>query len=320
MLSRFAGSFWRAQGVRLAIFVMAAAALATGQITFNDFQSTTGLTLNGDAARSGNVLRLTPAAVGKVGSAWFNNAQTVNQGFTTKFTFQFSQPNPAGDGIAFVIQNSGAGALGGGGGSIGYGAIGPCPDGPSTCSGGIIDSVAIEFDTFNNGAATGDPAQNHIAVQSGGIGETNCPAHVSPNTDDFPNCLIGTVSTIGTNMSDGNPHTVVIDYAAPSCDGDCGPGTLTVKLDDVTVLTTNLTLENEMNLSEGGTALVGFTSATGSAFENHDILNWVFTPHGQTMTIGPLHTSGGHTTVFSFGTFNFKSAPATTISAAGDDL
>ena len=302
-----------ARALSAALFLMIAGAGLQAQITFNNFSSTAGLTLNGSAAQFGNVLRLTPAAQGQAGSAWFNNTQPVQQGFTTSFTFQFSQPTvPPADGIAFVIQNQDVHALGGGGGSIGYGAIGPCPDGPNTCSGGIVNSVAVEFDTFDNGDATGDPPQNHIAVQSGGLNTTNCPSHTVENSDGFPNCTLGTVSSINTNMSDGQPHTVVIDYSFCS---DCNSGTLTVTLDgSEPVLTTQINLGNLMTLNgDGGTALVGFTSATGEQFENHDILNWTFTPH-TTMTIGPLATPPGQTTVFNFGAFNFKSTPATTTS------
>jgi Bacterial lectin len=118
------GSAFRAK-VLCAIFVIAVAAHLPAQITFNNFSSTTGLTLNGSAARSGNVLRLTPANVGQAGSAWFNTAQPLQQGFTTKFDFQV---NGGGDGFAFVIQNqpitesqpNPLNALGAGAGGLGY--------------------------------------------------------------------------------------------------------------------------------------------------------------------------------------------------------
>lgn len=313
MKYRFTDRAFCARVLSATLFLTIAGAKLQGQITFNNFQSTTGLTLNGNAARSGNVLRLTPSAIGQVGSAWFNNAQPVGQGFTTSFTFQFSQPSvPPADGIAFVIQNQDLHALGGGGGSIGYGAIGPCSDGPNTCAGGIVNSVAVEFDTFDNGSATGDPPQNHIAVQSGGLNTTNCPAHTDENDDGFPNCTQGTVSSINTNMSNGQPHTVVIDYNPNSnCGGD-SCSLLTVSLDGTNVLSTQISLGAEMTLNDGN-AFVGFTSATGEEFENHDILNWTFTPH-TTLTVGPLATPPGQTTVFNFGAFNFKSTPANTTS------
>jgi len=128
------------------------------------------------------VLRLTPAIAAKRGSAWFNVQQPVSGGFTTVFTFQFTQGSlPPADGIAFVIQNSALSALGQTGGSIGY-ADGATCDG-ETCvnsGGGIPNSLAVEFDTFDNGAATDDPNANHIGIQScgivGGVPQPNSPA------------------------------------------------------------------------------------------------------------------------------------------------
>ena len=286
--------------------------------SFSDFTSTANLTLNGDAAPanngSANVLRLTPAIAAKRGSAWFNVQQPVSGGFTTVFTFQFTQGSlPPADGIAFVIQNSALSALGQTGGSIGY-ADGATCDG-ETCvnsGGGIPNSLAVEFDTFDNGAATDDPNANHIGIQScgivGGVPQPNSPAH-GENSVGFPICnLAGPVTPVPT-MSDGSVYTVTIDYEPPSCIGDCGPGLMTVKLGNTTVLTSELTLEDSMNLNSGK-AWVGLTSATGSAFENHDILSWTFTPHNPDSITKA--TPPGQTTVFNFGAFNFKSTPDTT--------
>ena len=131
--------------------------------SFSDFTSTANLTFNGDAAPANNgtanVLRLTPAIAAKRGSVWFNVQQPVSGGFTTVFTFQFTQGSlPPADGIAFVIQNSALSALGQGGGSIGYASGATC-DGESCVNsgGGIPNSLAVEFDTFDNSAATDDP-------------------------------------------------------------------------------------------------------------------------------------------------------------------
>src|SRR5579862_3031860 len=141
--------------------------------------SLTSLTLNGNAAQNGNVLRLTPNQLDQAGSAWFNIQQPVAGTFSTTFTFQISGANttqpgcapdqfgfcPA-DGFAFLIQNSptgansGLAALGPDGCGIGFG------DSSTGCTpptGGITNSVAVEFDTFQNGD---DPSNNHVAIQS----------------------------------------------------------------------------------------------------------------------------------------------------------
>jgi len=267
------------------------------------------LMLNGNALFHSNdstVLRLTEDQAGQVGSAWFNVQQPVKGGFSTAFQFQFTREGVAhtpADGIAFVIQNSSLSALGQGGGSIGY-ADGGC-DAPPCKTGGIPNSLAIEFDTFNNDSATDDPNANHIAVQScgliGGVPQPNSNAHGENSPFDFPVCLIGSVASPGTTMSDGNPHIVVINYTPPSCTIDVCLGTLTVNLDGHNVLTTSVTLENELNLNDGGKAWVGFTSATGAAFENHDILSWTFKPEAQSATI----TNGGPAAIL-----NFNGGPA----------
>ena len=73
-----------------------------------------------------DLLQVTPNSGNQVGSAWATQ-QTVVNGFTTTFTFQFTNgTTPPGDGIAFVIQNAPAGLAaigftGGNGGAIGYG-------------------------------------------------------------------------------------------------------------------------------------------------------------------------------------------------------
>ncbi|MGH9501341.1 MAG: L-type lectin-domain containing protein [Terriglobales bacterium] len=266
----------------------------------SNFNSDQGcLSQNGNSAffpqEGPTVLRLTPDQGSQDGSAWFSTQQAVQGGFSTTFQFRFTQSGdthtPA-DGIAFVIQSSSTTALGAGGGSIGYAdGGGTCPtvDGSAPCDvgGGIRNSLAIEFDTYNNGTATGDPNNNHIAVQSCGIGQTNSPAHTTINDYNFPNCLIGSVASLQTPiMSDQNPHTAVISYTPPTCTGQGCSGVLTVILDGSTVLTTQLTLENYLSLATGGKAWVGFTSATGAAFENHDILSWTFTPQAQSGTVG----------------------------------
>ncbi len=153
--------------------------------SFSDFSSTTNLRRNGNAVIfNGNVLRLTPAATSQSGSAWFNVLQPVTGGFTTTFTFQISNTNPASpnfpaDGIAFVIQNAAAGtaALGGGGGGIGYD--------------GIPNSLAVEFDTYANlgPGPNNDPNANHVGVQSCGT-DPNSANHLATHGDSV-SCNLG---------------------------------------------------------------------------------------------------------------------------------
>ncbi len=226
-------------------------AIADDDLYFPDFASPAGLSLVGNATQVGNVLRLTSAATNKAGAAWFITKQEVEDDFTTTFEFQITnlggiddpQGQTGADGIAFVIQNSSAGvfALGSAGGNIGYT--------------GIVNSLAVEFDTWPNSEFS-DPNNSHISVHTRGT---------LANTVNH-SASLGSTSAI-PNMSDGNPHTVIIDYEDE---------TLNISLDGSHVLTVPVDLEAILNLDDDEEALVGFTAATGAAFENHDILEWSF--------------------------------------------
>ena len=76
----------------------------------------------------------------------------------------------------------------------------------------------------------------------------------------------------GVNLSDGNVHTVILQY---------DPGTLSIFVDNpgTPVLTVPLQLATLLSLN-GQTAYVGFTGGTGALTENNDILSWTFTPGG----------------------------------------
>jgi Legume lectin domain len=248
-------------------------AKAQQTISFPDFNSTTGLQINGNAAVVGSVLRLTPATTSQVGSVWYANSLSLGQGFSTTFTFQFTGPGGLGhaDGIAFVIQN----------GSFSNGTSGSLAIGPvATASGGgigyqgLTKSVAVEFDTFQNGPSfpNGDISANEIAVQS---------CLTAANTANHQFCLIGSEvdpSGVGfspaINLTDQNPHTAVITYTPPC--GTCSNGTLSVIVDNQPVLSTNFNLAN-LGLDASQDAFIGFTAGTGDGFENQDILSWNFT-------------------------------------------
>lgn len=271
--------FWTT-ALLLSLSLGAAPLLA--QVTFLDFSDPTGLTFNGSAttATNGNsqkVLRLTADGMAHVsGSTWFSSQQqSVSAGFTTVFQFQITHTGQSADGFAFVIQNStgegfGTAALGGSGGAIGYGV----PD-PGDTGVAIPDSLAVEFDTFQN---SWDPNANHIAVQSCGT---------APNSQDHTNplCALGITSDLGgITLADGNVHTGIVDYD-PGPDNT--PGILRVFLDDSFVpklVINNINLSSLLTLN-AGSAWVGFTGAAGDLTENNDVLNWTFTPATTQTTI-----------------------------------
>lgn len=281
-------------------------------------------------------------------SMWFSVPQNVANGFNVWFQFRITSSNAyaTADGLAFVIQNalsggvdttagctaSGQGptALGGGGGCMGYG--------------GIPNSVALEFDTYNNepwdsadyGAESNDA--NHIALQSCGLND-GAPLPNSPAHEGAGNCLVslgGTVSTLVSNpqtsaalpatptavtLADGQVHNVVIVYNGPLdtpmntisvyLDPQFNEGTYTPVEGSKPIFTGPFDITQYMNLTNGS-AYVGFTSATGSAYETHEVLGWTFTPHTTVSQTQPLNPQGTPTT-FNFGTHSYTATiPADT--------
>jgi sugar lactone lactonase YvrE len=195
-----------------------------------------------------NRLRLTPAQGGLIGGGWYNVTKPLVAGyFDTTFQFQLGEGSDnngtnGSDGFAFVVQNSSPTELRGGGGGLGYS--------------GIPNSLAIEFDTFQNSEYS-DPSQSHISVHTGGTGPNSVNESYS----------IGVYNTPGL-LDDAQVHTARVKYSL---------GTLSVYYDDFStpVIAAPLDLAATLNLDVGG-AWVGFTAATGGGYEDHDILNWSF--------------------------------------------
>ena len=207
-------------------------------ISYPDFSSAAGLTLNGTASQSGAVLRLTSAAEGQDGSAYANTPVNLAHSFQSHFQFSMhdSTSGTPADGIAFVVQNavSGLSALGSAGGGIGYGGIAP--------------SVAVEFDIWQNG---GDPNANHVGITLNG----------DPGT-------YAAVATPPFNLY-GGPLNAWIDYDAIS-------HTLQVYVDPSTIKPATPLLSTVLDIPStvGPTAYIGFTGATGGSNADQDILNW----------------------------------------------
>lgn len=269
------------------------------------------MTLNGNSPSfvvtgdSGpTVLRLTPSANNQVASAWFTASQPLQNGFSTTFRFQFTNPSASpADGIAFVIQNAGTGAIGftgGNGGALGYGDADASTD--NTSGAGIPKSLAVEFDTYPNGWDT--PTTPHVAVQSCGTAP-NTSHHAQTCTNSgFSSTLAGPLTV--PNITDGGVHKVTITYAPPASPcTTAGPclGSIHVIVDDVDLFPNGVATDlNSIGLGDGGLAFVGFTGSTGGSFETQDILTWTFTQTGQSTVV----TTGQQSTVpFQNDAFNY---------------
>lgn len=240
--------------VPLSLRIVVPALLAFGSLpamagfSFPDFSDVSALQLNSAAAQVGNVLRVTPAIGGQSGSV-FTTASTPLGGlnsFSTYFQFQITnnggitdEDGVGADGLAFVAQtvNNTAGGAGGG---IGYA--------------GINNSVGIEFDTYNNGTGAGDPNGNHVGIDING-------SLVSIATATEP-----------TRFNNGAVWNAWVDYDGTTNNLEVRWSPLAVR-PAVSQLSANVDLQAVLGQNN---AFLGFTSGTGAAYGNHDILNWQY--------------------------------------------
>jgi Legume lectin domain/Bacterial Ig domain/Immunoglobulin domain len=223
-----------AQAVTL---VLACGSAFAGSFNYSDFSSTNDLDIIHDSSLVGNTLRLTPAAPYKAGAVWYGSKQHCVNGFSTTFTFQITSPgsNPGyeqgGDGISFSIQNAGT-------------------DADSWEYGPLSNSLGVSLNTFYN---PGEVSGNFVGIC------TNNSNWL------FQRDLNG---TNGVNLSDGQIHTVKVDY-----DGNA----INVQIDSLPAITSfPVTLGGAVDTN--GDCWVGLGARCGAqAWENQDILSWSFT-------------------------------------------
>ena len=252
-------------------------------IDVTDFGAASGLNLVSDASVQGSALRLSSSNYSRVGAAWFSNLVNVADGFTVTFRFQITDRHQlldngtilsgadvasGGDGIAFVVQNSSVNALGLPNSGIGYY--------------GIPNSLAVEFDTWKNQKSTYcEPDNNHIAVQSLGTA-ANRPEHCASTdpSDPYDNPTLGIYSP-SADFASGSIYQARIDYI---------PGSLKVFFVDMSnpVMDVNVDLRTLLALQDGNGAFIGFTSSTGGAWENHDLVNFSFSNVPEPNMVGLL--------------------------------
>src|SRR5215470_12161484 len=232
------------------------------QFVYNNFNTPAGTQLNGSALVTSNgtaqVLRLTAAAPDQVGTAWYTTQVSLVKGFSTTFRFQITAGTPSpGDGFAFVIQN-GSFCNGTHGTTANEGPFPvDCPSGEGGSIGylSLTNSLAIEFDTFNN-LGYGDISGDEVGIQSCGA---------AANTVDHATCNFGQ-EDLGSlpspiTLADGNVHTATISYTPGTC-GEFSCNFLVVIVDGVQVLSTPFDMST-LGLDANQDAYVGFTAATG---------------------------------------------------------
>jgi hypothetical protein len=196
------------------------------------FAGTAGLALNnGVTITSDSRLRLTDGGANESRSA-FVTAPVDIQRFTTAFRFQLTDANA--DGFTFTLQGIGPNAVGGPGGNLGYV--------------GIVRSVAVKFDLYNNEGEGFDSTGLY----------TDGRSPTTPAID-----LSGT----GIDFHSGDVFDVSMSY-----DGSVLAVTIT---DEVTGASATQRYAIDIPAVIGGPlAYVGFTAGTGGQSVVQDILDW----------------------------------------------
>ena len=230
---------------------------AHAQIHFDDFTSSEGLSLVGDARVSGKVLRITPAKAEEAGAFWFREKQSVGSGFDTTFQFQLTHQDRlffhGADGFAFVLQDSGLEALGGMGSAGGFGVADSIGTPSHT---GIPWAVAVFFDTYRN-KEEADPSSNYIGIRANG----------GPPVTGWPPARLAASPTLSVRLKDGKVHSARILFQPP---------VLSVFLDSSAAPVVESVVDLSIATDLEGRAWVGFTAATAGGWQNHDILSWSF--------------------------------------------
>ena len=241
-------------------------------IDFDNFADTAPLTLNGNATQAGDVLRLTSTSANQAGSAFLDRplAINANTSFETQFQFQISGGSGGADGFVFMLQNDtqALNALGFTGGDLGYGSF------QQAASAGISQSLAIEFDTYQN---AWDSNNNHISIlRDGGIN----------------NVLSTTVAPF--DLNGGGLLNAWIDY-------DGNTNLLEVSLGDTLNKPETALLSLNIDLASvvGDQAFLGFSAGTGGLSNNHDIRNWELATNSNLLAAPPTTVSLNSETIIS---------------------
>jgi len=194
---------------------------------------------------STNVFQITDGADGENTSFFFDDPVYIHS-FAASFTYEdvgsTGGANDTADGIAFVLQNEGLDALGGGGSELGYY--------------GITPSAELCFELYNNA----DDAPGY-ALATDGAGS----AGVTAGGFDYQ-------STAPVSLISGDPINVSLYYNG---------NTLSMTLTDETTAATFSTTIDVGQLSQvldGNTAYVGFTGGTGGVASTQTISDFTFTP------------------------------------------
>lgn len=200
-----------------------------------------GYVLNGTATNSGtDCYQLTTTQGNQNGAVWYEDLIDLSQPFDLNFSMNFGTLDASGaDGMVFVLQDVGTGALGSTGGGLGFNGFDP--------------SFGIEFDTWLNGQY-GDISNDHIGFVSDGSVNHGPPTGLGGPVN---------ANASGANIEDGEDHPVQITW-------DPVTQIMAVYFD------CELRLAEQIDLIDGifsGQPQVywGFTGSTGGAYNNQSV-------------------------------------------------
>jgi len=200
---------------------------------------------NGNARPLGkDCYLLTEEIQGQAGSVWYEDKVSLYNSFDIYFDMNLGcLDGPGADGIAFVFQPIST-SIGTGGGGLGYQ--------------GIVPSLAVEFDTYQNGNYL-DPPFDHVSVmRNGNVDHGN------------PDNLVGPVGILNGNVNaeDCRFHKVLIRWMATNA-------TLEVYVDCALRLRYSGNVVKDIFRNDPN-VYFGFTAATGGSINVQQIcLNYI---------------------------------------------
>jgi len=172
-----------------------------------------------------------------------------NPAFSAFFEFSIVNNNsPGADGLVFVLHDDASGMFGAGssGGFLGYYGNG--------VTAGTANSIAVEFDTFNNGSSISDPNNNHIGIATNGQ----------------PTTLTNQANLGGIDLNSGSHLFAWIDYNG---------STLSVSLATTGIKPGAALLTRTLDIASivGPRGWLGFTSSTGATTSDHRLHDFSLT-------------------------------------------
>ncbi|PCI96342.1 MAG: hypothetical protein COB15_10515 [Flavobacteriales bacterium] len=179
---------------------------------------------------------LTPNANNQAGAVWDLSPIDLSKSFDATFCLTLGNDDHGADGFAFVMRSIGSDSIGHVGGGLGYE--------------GITPSIAIEYDTYDNGTLKNDLGSDHTGMYV----NSNWTTPIASSVPLDPG---------GANIEDGNYHTTRIVW-------NINTHSLTMYFDGNLRVSAQIDLVN--NVFNGANLVYwGFTASTGGSINLQQI-------------------------------------------------